>query len=141
VLKIELRQMFRPNGLIDDVVIYGTPEDYELFSERVSSALSSPDAVVLNSDSPMCIEISMNKESEDLFTSLQNENNEYFSMKDWNARSILRVVGSEAVLRELSEFLSDLSGKGKGYSYISEFSASSKYSGLSPEWRLHVQNT
>jgi hypothetical protein len=133
--------MFRPNGLIDDVVVYGAPEDYEQFSERIRAAISSPDAVVLNSDSPICIEISKNNESEDLFTSLQNESDEYFSMKDWNARKILRVVGSEVVLGKLSEFLSDLSGRGKGYSYISEFSVSSKYSGLSPEWRLHVQNT
>jgi hypothetical protein len=133
--------MFRPNGLIDDVVVYGAPEDYEQFSEQVRAAISLPDAVVLKSDSPICIEISKNNESEDLFTSLQNESDEYFLMKDWNARSILRVVGSEAVLSELSEFLSDLSGRGEGYSYISEFSVSSKYSRISPEWRFHVQNT
>jgi hypothetical protein len=133
--------MFRPNGLIDDVVVYGAPEDYEQFSERVRAAISSLDAVVLNGDSPICIEISKNNESEDLFTSLQNESNEYFSMKDWSARSILRVVGSETVLKELSEFLSGLSGRGEGYSYISKFSVSSEYSRYSPEWRLHVQNT
>ncbi|MCK9202327.1 MAG: hypothetical protein M0P42_14440 [Gallionella sp.] len=141
VLRIELRQMFRPNGLIDDVVVYGVPEDYRQFSERVKAAISLPDEVVLSTDSPICIEISKGNESEGLFTSLQNESNEYFSMKDWNARNILRVVGSEAVLRELSEFLTCLSGSGDGYSYISEFSISSEYSRYSPEWRLHVQNT
>lgn len=141
VRRIELRQLFRPNGLIDDVVVYGTPEDYEQFSERVRVAISSPDAVVLNSDLPLCIEISKNNESEDLFTSLQNERDEYLSMKDWNARSILRVIGSEKVLKELSAFLFDLSRKGEGYSYISEFSVTSEYSRSSPEWRLHVQNT
>lgn len=133
--------MFRPNGMIDDVVVYGAPEDYEQFSEQVRAATSSPDAVVLNSDSLICIEISKNNESEDLFTSLQNGRNEYFSMADWKARSILRVVGSEAVLNELSEFLSDLAGRVEGYSYISEFSVFSEYSDSSPEWRLHVENT
>lgn len=133
--------MFRSNGLIDDVVTYGTPTDYVQFSEKVRAAAGSPDAVMLNTDSPILIEISKNNESEELFTSLQNESNDYFSMKDWNARNILRVVGSETILRELSAFLSDLSVRGKGYSYISEFSVSSTYSRYSPEWRLQVHNT
>ena len=141
VLKIELRQMFRANGLIDDVVVYGSPEDYVQFSGKVKEAIYLPAAVVLKTASPTCIEISKGNESEDLFTSLQNESDEYFSMEDWNARNILRVVGSEEVLSKLSDFLVDLSGRGKGYSYLSEFSDSCRYSGLSPEWRLHVQDT
>jgi len=141
MLKIELRQMFRSNGLIDDVVVYGVPEDYRQFSEKVKAAISSPGAVMLSYDSPVCMEISKSDESKVLFTSLQNKSNKYLSMEDWNARSILRVVGSEAVLRELSAFLSDVSRRGEGYSYISEFSVSKEYSCLAPEWRLHVQNT
>lgn len=141
MLRIELRQMFKPNGLIDDIVVYGTPDDYRQLSERVKAAVSSPNPVVSSSAFPIRIEISKNNEREDLFTSLQNEANEYFSMKDWEARSILRVVGSEALLTELSEFLADLSNRGEGYSYLSEFSESSEYFLFSPEWRLHVQNT
>ena len=140
MLRIELRQIFRSNGLIDDVVVYGAPEDYEQFSKQIKAAISSSDAVVLNSDSPILIEISKDNKSEILFTSLQNESDEYFSMEDWSARSILRVIGSEAVLKKLSEFLPDLSGRGEGYSYISEFSISNEYSSFSPEWRFHVKN-
>ncbi|MCG8314881.1 MAG: hypothetical protein MI976_16855 [Pseudomonadales bacterium] len=141
MLRIELRKMFRSNGLIDDVLVYGTPEDYAQFSEHVNIAISSPEAVVLSGESPICIEISKDNNSDHLFTSLQNERNEYYSMEDWEARSILRVVGTEVVLNELSSFLHDLSARGEGYSYISEFSASSEYSIFSPEWRLNVQNT
>jgi hypothetical protein len=141
MLRIELRQMFRSNGLIDEIVVYGTPEDYAQFSEQVNMAISLPEAVVLNCESPICIEISRDNKSNNLFTSLQNERDEYFSMKDWEARNILRVVGTEVVLNELCSFLLELSARGEGYSYISEFSASSEYSSFSPEWRLHVQNT
>ena len=141
MLKIVLRQMQRSNGLIDDVVVYGAPEDYQKFSEQVKTAASSSNAVVLQSDSSICIEISKCNESDDLFTSLQNQSNEYFTTKAWEDRNILRVSGSGKLLTELSLFLSDLSGRGEGYSYISEFSELSEYSSHSPQWRLHVQNT
>lgn len=141
MLRVELRQMYRSNGLIDEFVVYGEPEDYVRFSEEVRSAISSPAPVIVKTDSPLQIEVSKGNESEDLFTSLQNESGEYFSMDAWNARSILRVIGSEQVLIELSDFLADLSGRGNGYSYISEFSESRNYSSHSPEWRLHVQDT
>jgi type I restriction-modification system DNA methylase subunit len=141
MLRIELRKMFRSNGLIDDVLVYGVPEDYLQFSQQVNMAISSPEAVILNSESPICIEITKDNKSNNLFTSLQNERDEYFSMKDWEARNILRVVGTEVVLKELCSFLKDLSAGDEGYSYLSEFSASSEYSRFSPEWRLHVHNT
>jgi hypothetical protein len=140
VLSIELRQIFRPNGLIDDVVVYGAPVDYLQFSESVKRAIATCDPVVLETDSPISIEIKREKDAGHLFTSFQNEANEYFSLRDWNDRNILRVVGSEAVLSELSGFLSDLAGRGRGYSYISEYSESNAYSGNSPEWRLHVED-
>lgn len=133
--------MFRSNGLIDDVVIYGAPEDYQLFAERVRVAISSSEVVILDSDSSIRIEVSKDNASDDLFTSLQNESGEYCSMQDWQSRNVLRVSGSDAQLGELSAFLFDLSGRGEGYSYISEYSKSSGYSRYSPEWRLHVQNT
>jgi hypothetical protein len=141
VLRIELRQMFRSNGLIDDVVVFGKPEDYQQFSERVKAAIASSAPVVLECEPTVCVEISKNNSSDDLFTSLQNESNEYFSMQAWEARNILRVTGPESILSQLSAFLTALSAKGEGYSYISEFSESSSYSRYSPEWRLHVQNT
>jgi hypothetical protein len=133
--------MYRSNGLIDDFVVYGAPEDYLKFSELVKAAISSPGVVVLECDSPIHIEISKDYPFNMLFTTLQNESNEYFLTKDWEARNILRVFGTEAILDELSSFLIDLSGRGEGYSYISEFSEQSEYSNQSPEWRLHVQNT
>jgi hypothetical protein len=92
MLRIELHQMFRSNGLIDDFVIYGAPDDYEFFSEQVRVAASSTGAVVLNTNSPIRIEISKDSESAELFTSLQNESAEYFSMKEWNDRSILTQI-------------------------------------------------
>ncbi len=141
VLRVEFRQMFRSNGLIDDFVVYGSPADYETLSEHVQAAISSSGPIVLSTDSAIRIEISKNDQMEQLFTSLQNEDNEYFSMQDWDARSILRVVGPAAVLQQFAEFLADVSGRGEGYSYISEFSASNQYSCSSPEWRLHVQST
>lgn len=141
MLRIELRQMFRSNGLIDDFVVYGKPEDYVHFSERVKSAMESPAELVLGGDRPVRIEISEENETGYLFTSLQNENDQYLSMQDWESRSVLRVIGSEAVLRELCAFLLDLSGRGEGYSYISQFSETYKYADLSPEWRLHVEKS
>jgi hypothetical protein len=133
--------MFRSNGLIDDFVLYGSSADYRTLSEHVEAAISSSGPIVLSTDSAIRIEISKNDQLEQLFTSFQNEDNEYFSMQDWGARSILRVAGSAAVLQQLAEFLVDISTRGEGYSYISEFSASNQYSCSSPEWRLHVQNT
>ena len=141
MLRIELRQKFRSNGLIDEVVVFGTPEEYLQFAELVNTAINSTEPIFLESDSLVRIEISQSEYSEELFTSLQNENDEYFSMQDWAARDILRVKGSDAVLRKLSAFLVDLSGRGIGYSYISEFSESSSYLNHSPEWRLHVEST
>ncbi|WP_147431339.1 hypothetical protein [Azonexus fungiphilus] len=141
MLRIELRQMFRSNGLIDDIVIYGTSEDYRLFAEQVSVAISSSEAVALNNDSSINLEISKNNASVDLFTSLQNSRNEYSSMQDWLSRNVLRISGSESQLGELSAFLFNLSSRGEGYSYISDYSESSGYSSYSPEWRLHVENS
>jgi hypothetical protein len=140
MLKFELRQMFRSNGLIDDVVVFGIPEDYVRFSERVAAAVASKEPVVLRTASDICVEISRDDNLETLFTSLQNENDEYISMNAWNTRNILRVVGSERTLVNLSTFLLAVSGRGVGYSYISEFAEGGQYSGHSPEWRLHVQS-
>lgn len=140
MLKIEARKIFSSKGLVDDLVVYGKPEDYLFFSEVIKTAISSSRAVVLSTDSPIRIEVSRDNESEELFTSLQNENNKYYSIKEWEERSILRVIGSEKVLNQLHSFLVNLTGKGEGYSYISEYSDSNAYSHCSPEWRLHIQN-
>ena len=130
--------MFRSNGLIDDFVCNGVPEDYLQFVENVKSVLASKESKKITTDSSLLIEITLDEKADELFTSLQNEKNEYFSIKEWEARDILRVIGDEAVLNELQRFLIDLSGRGEGYSYISEYSEEYKYSPFSPEWRLHV---
>ena len=140
MLRIELRQIYRPNGLVDDLVVYGRPQDYMHLSERVESAITSPIAVVVSTDSSMRVEIAKNNELETLFTSLQNEENEYFSAEDWNARNVLRVTGPEQALKKLSAYFLDVSVRSDGYSYISEYSESGGYSDHSPEWRLHVQS-
>ncbi len=85
------------------------------------------------------IQIIRDEAENKLFTSLQNDKNEYFSLDEWNNRSILRVFGGANVLASLQAFLRDLSGRGEGYSYISEYSESIGYSNDSPEWRLHVE--
>ena len=141
MIKIEARKMYRSNGLIDDIVVYGTPEDYVSLSDSVQAAVSSSEPTILETSSITRIEISRDNEAQKLFTSLQNESNEYFSHKEWEERNILRVIGSDTILNQLSSFLHELSSKGEGYSYISEYSDSSNYSSFSPEWRLHVENT
>jgi len=50
MLKFELRQLFRSHGLIDDVVVFGMPDDYVHFSERVATAIVSPEPVALRTD-------------------------------------------------------------------------------------------
>lgn len=134
--------MFRSNGLIDDFVVFGMPEDYLPVAEAIQNVISSNSPRTIETNSSINIEIIIVKnETKELFTSLQNENNEYFSMKEWQDRNILRVKGSKAVLMELYQFLVDLSGRGQGYSYISEYSENHTYSHCSPEWRLHVEST
>lgn len=133
--------MYRSNGLVDDFAVYGTPEDYVNFSASVKTAILSSSPVALDTSSSISIVISKNDEFDELFTSLQNKDNQYFSHKDWEGRSILRVIGSEPVLKNLHEFLQDISGRGKGYSYISEYSEPGSYSIYSPQWRLYVEST
>lgn len=139
MLNFELRQMFRSNGLIDDVVVNGMPEDYVRFSEGVAAAINSPKPVVLRTDSDVSVEISRDDNLETLFTSLQNESDEYLSMHAWNTRNILRVIGSQRNLTKLSAYLVAVSARGVGYSYISEFAEDGQYSAQSPEWRLQVR--
>ncbi|GAA3574224.1 hypothetical protein GCM10022265_24020 [Marinobacter xestospongiae] len=133
--------MFRPNGLIDDLVLYGKPEDYLLFADHVGKAVSSEEPSSMASDSDFVVEITREDAKAELFTSLQNKQNEYFSFGDWNNRTILRIYGSGSVLSALQSFLRDLSGRRDGYSYISEYSERYSYSRNSPEWRLHVEIT
>lgn len=141
MLRLEFRTMYRSNGLIDDFVVYGTAKDYVHFSNTVEKAVSSSKPIVLATNSSFNTEVSKDSEFNELFTSLQSEDNQYFSHKDWEDRKTLRVIGSELVLEKLYKFLHDVSRRGQGYSYISEYSESSDYSAYSPEWQLHVENT
>jgi hypothetical protein len=133
--------MFRTNGLIDDLVLYAKPEEYHQFADFVGKAISSNNPTLMLSESKISIEIIRDEEKEELFTSLQNKTNDYFSMDDWNNRDILRIYGSNRVLSCLQVFLNDLAGREEGYSYISEYSEANGYSISSPEWRLHVEIT
>ena len=137
MLKIEHRQLHRPNGLIDDFVLYGEPVDYATFAAKVDAAIESRIAETLKTESRIQIEVLAVDEQSELFTSLQNKDDCYLSMEDWQQRDILRVLGSTAVLEKLRQFLIDLSGRGQGYSYISDYSADCPYSACSPQWRLH----
>lgn len=139
MLKVEVRKMFRSNGLIDDVVIHGEPDDYLKFSKTIQSVIESKKLTTHETNSSIGIEIIFDESvDQELFTSLQNQENEYFSIKDWDERDTLRVVGSEVILNTLYNFIVGLSGSGQGYSYISEYSEKYKYSFDSPEWQLHV---
>jgi hypothetical protein len=140
-MRIEARQMFCSNGLIDDLVLYAKPEEYHQFAEFIGKAVSSKNPTLMLSESDISIEIIPDEEEKELFTSLQNKPNDYFSLDDWNNRDILRIYGSDRILSSLQEFLYDLAGRGEGYSYISEYSGSENYSNNSPEWRLHVEIT
>jgi len=133
--------MCRSNGLIDDLVVYGKAEDYLLFADLVGKAIESKEPTLMLTESDISVLIVRDEAEEKLFTSLQNELNEYFSMSDWNNRCTLRVFGSGSVLASLQAFLTDLSGRGEGYSYLSEYSESIDYSSSSPEWRLHIEIT
>lgn len=141
MLRIEHRKMFRPNGLIDDFVLYGMPNDYLAFAAMVGAAIRGGRAETLRTESGIHIEILSVGEQHELRTSLQNEDDFYPSLEAWQQRNILRVSGSAAVLERLRHFLVEVSGRGEGYSYISEYSDESPYFTDSPEWRLHVQAT
>ena len=141
MLKIEAREMFRPNGLIDDFLVYGKPEDYIHLSKQVVSVISSKNPIMVSTDSEISIEISIDENRTELFTSLQNKEHDYFSMGMWKARNILRFMGNENILESLHMFLINLSQRGEAYSYISEYSTIEKYSKQSPEWRLHLEIT
>lgn len=131
--------MYRSNGLIDDIVVYGKSENYLSFADFVGRAINSEKSTLMPSASNISVEIICDEKRAELFTSLQNETNDYISMDDWNNRNILRVFGNPIVLANLQMFLVDLAGRGEGYSYLSEYSNSTGYSGDSPEWRLHVE--
>ena len=117
MLKIEAREMFRPNGLIDDFVVYGKPENYIQLSKQVEAVISSKSPMMVSTDSEISIEISNDENRTELFTSLQNKENDYFSMDVWKARNILRVMGNANILESLHIFLIDLSQRGEGHSY------------------------
>ena len=140
-VRIEARQLFRSNGLMDDLVLYARPEEYLQFAEIVGKAIHSKQPELILSESDILIEIIFREAEEELFTSLQNKTNNYVSMDDWSARNILRIFGNANALIALQAFLVDLAGRGKGYSYISEYYGGCNYSSNSPEWRLHVETT
>ena len=138
MLKLEYRKLFAVNGLIDDFVLYGKPSDYVEFSRTIEAAIRGKTIATLYTASHIRIEIDSDSETGTLMTSLQNQDNRYPSVSDWEQRDILRVWGSPAVLEQLRLFLLDLAGRGKGYSYLAEFSEEYSCRQSSPEWRLHV---
>jgi len=140
-VRIEARQMYRSNGLIDDLVLYAKPVGYHQLADFVGKAISSERPILMLSESNISIEITLDESEEELFTSLQNKTNDYFSSDDWNNRDILRIYGNRSILARLQAFLNDLANRGEGYSYISEYSDNENYSNNSPEWRLHVEIT
>jgi hypothetical protein len=132
--------MFRINGLIDDFVLSGDPSDYLEFASAVESAFQRSEPVTLQTASNFRIEIAHDTGKSELLTSLQNQDDHYPSMKDWEDRSMLRIWGNVTVLRQLNLFLKGIPERGEGYSYLSEYSEEHLYHPLSPEWRLHVHS-
>ncbi|WP_223789881.1 hypothetical protein [Marinicella meishanensis] len=138
-LRIEHRKMYRSNGLIDDFVVYGAPEEYLLFAYLVDKAIAATQPIMMLTESNITVEINCADFIKDqLFTTLENEQGEYLTHADWEARDRLRIYGNPTILRALQQFLIDLSGRGKGYSYLCEYSTTHPYAADSPEWRLHV---
>lgn len=138
-MKIQVRKLFRPNGLIDDVVICATPSEYLLLAEIVEKVIKTGDPISMHSESEITIETRLDKRHQTLFTSLQNKTNDYASIKEWESRDILRVFGDKDVLTNLQQFFRSLANLGVGYSYMSEYSEKTHYSNDSPEWRFHVE--
>ena len=138
MLQVEHRRMMRINGLIDDFVLHGEPSDYLEFAAAVESAIESTEPIKLRTASAFHIEIACKGDSLELYTSLQNDDDEYFSLDDWEQRDTLRIWGSTPVLRQLHAFLRSLPDRGQGYSYISEYSEEHPYYQFSPQWRLHT---
>lgn len=146
---IEFRQIFRTNGLIDDFVVTGKPQDYLNLAEKVNSVITSGSTATITTRSHICIEVSIDSGEEEpdldtepeLFTSLQSEGDDYFTIEEWGKCNILRVIGNKTILNEFRLFLIKLSGLGEGYSYLSEYSEKYQYSEFSPEWRLNVDVT
>ena len=138
MLHVEHRTMFSMIGLIDDFVLHGKPSDYIEFARSIDSAIRDGQTTTLYTASPFRIEIDSDPAVKQLMTSLQNQSNEYLSMEDWERRDILRLWGNPTILEQLSLFMVDLAGRGKGYSYLAEYSEEHPYHPSSPEWRLHV---
>ena len=126
------------NGLIDDFVLFGKPSDYVDLAKTVESAVRMESIATLATTSGFRIDIVSDPEYDRLTTSLQNQENEYFSMAEWEQRDILRIWGSPTILEKLYLFLIDLSSRGHGYSYLAEYSEDHGYDNSSPVWRLHV---
>ena len=138
-MRNETTQMYRSNGLIDDLVIYAKPEAYALFTEMVGKVIHSKAPALIRSDSGISIEIICDERREVLFTPLQNKTNQNFSLEDWNRRNILRLWGIRNRLSELKGYLEEFAKRGLEYSYISEYSEAASYSQYSPEWWLHME--
>jgi len=139
MIDIEHRQMYRSNGLIDDLVLHAGTPDYIYFAAQVRLAIDNGRLETVSTSSRFRIEITCAPEQMELFTSLQNQEDVYPTMEEWTQRSIVRVRGSAQVLESLHGFLLDLPRRGEGYSYISEYAEHLAYSSHSPEWRLHVR--
>src|SRR5690554_3142322 len=120
MIHVEHREMYRPNGLIDDFIVYGSPSGYIALASRIRSAIETGRPEVVRTFSEICIEIQVEPELVELRTSLQNEANLYATKDAWAQRDIVRLSGGEKVLEALSAFLVGLSARGEGYSYISE---------------------
>jgi hypothetical protein len=140
MIEVEHRKMFRPNGLLDDFVLYGSPSDYIALASSVRSAIASGKPEIVQTSSHIILRIEVEEDLQELFTLLQNRDNFYASMDDWERRDILTVTGGYEVLQALDGFLQDLSTRGEGYSYLSEYSEQFAYAADSPRWRLHVRS-
>ena len=142
MLRLEYRQMYSANGLIDDFVLFGSQLDYLKFSQMVESAINSlsPVELELRDDSDIRIVIYHDEEKNVLFTSLQNQEDFYLTMQDWHERDQLKIIGSSRILKALASFLENIAQYETGYSYISEFSETYEYSSGSPQWRLHTES-
>lgn len=87
---------------------YGKKHDYLEFASLVKSVTETSETASLNTTSEISIEVSVNNSYPELFTSLQNKENEYFSMPEWEERNIFKIIGNKSVLENLYLFFTDL---------------------------------
>lgn len=140
-MRIEVRQLPPSNVWADDIIVYGTPVDYQSFAEFVDKCLETNSPTLMLTESDVLVEIVLDESQDELLSSYQVNQSDDASMEHVNHEIVLRVCGNRTILSVLKEFLVDLSGRGDGYSYLCEYSEKYDCAEESKDWRMHVEDS